>query len=155
MESRGGVIPLWMMDQRWSQRTHISVDTIRSCLIERIFLASSPGNKYPFLTVMLAEESLLRPSWKPSPFSKPQCWNVRKRDVNTPEVGDALELLEPYVRTQWIIPEFRHNCARTQRRQLCSTRRSTAGAPRNFPWYSQLCSRTSRSASGCASTKIP
>ena len=143
MESRGGVIPLWMMDQRWSQRTHISVDTIRSCLIERIFLASSPGNKYPFLTVMLAEESLLRPSWKPSPFSKPQCWNVRKRDVNTPEVGDALELLEPYVRTQWIIPEFRHNCARTQRRQLCSTRRSTAGAPRNFPWYSQLCPRTS------------
>jgi hypothetical protein len=29
--------------------------------------------------------------------------------TNTPEVKSALDLLEPYVRPQWIIPQFRHN----------------------------------------------
>ena len=33
----------------------------------------------------------------------------KKRDINTPEVKNALDLLEPYVRPQWIIPQFRHN----------------------------------------------
>jgi len=33
----------------------------------------------------------------------------KKRNVNTPEVKSALELLEPYVRPQWIIPQFRHH----------------------------------------------
>ena len=33
----------------------------------------------------------------------------KKRDINTPEVKNALDLLEPYVRPQWVIPQFRHN----------------------------------------------
>ena len=33
----------------------------------------------------------------------------KKRDINTPEVKNALELLEPYVRPQCIIPQFRHD----------------------------------------------
>ena len=33
----------------------------------------------------------------------------KKRDINTPEVKSALDLLEPYVRPQWIIPQFRHH----------------------------------------------
>lgn len=30
----------------------------------------------------------------------------KKRNVNTQEVSEALELLEPYVRPEWIIPQF-------------------------------------------------
>jgi hypothetical protein len=33
----------------------------------------------------------------------------KKRDVNTPEVNQALDLLEPYIRPTWLIPQFRHH----------------------------------------------
>jgi hypothetical protein len=33
----------------------------------------------------------------------------KKRGINTPEVKEALDLLEPYVRPEWVIPQFRHN----------------------------------------------
>jgi hypothetical protein len=32
----------------------------------------------------------------------------KKRDVNTPEVSHALDLLQPYIRPAWVIPQFRH-----------------------------------------------
>jgi hypothetical protein len=32
----------------------------------------------------------------------------KKRDVNTPEVRAALDLLQPYIRPTWLIPQFRH-----------------------------------------------
>src|SRR4029453_1390016 len=32
----------------------------------------------------------------------------KKRDINTPEVRAALDLLEPYIWPKWIIPQFRH-----------------------------------------------
>jgi hypothetical protein len=32
----------------------------------------------------------------------------KKRSVNTPEVNRALDLLEPYIRPTWLIPQFRH-----------------------------------------------
>ena len=31
----------------------------------------------------------------------------KKRDVYTPEVRAALDFLEPYVRPQWLIPQYR------------------------------------------------
>ena len=31
----------------------------------------------------------------------------KKRDVNIPEVGEALDLLERYVQPEWLIPQFR------------------------------------------------
>jgi hypothetical protein len=37
----------------------------------------------------------------------------KKRDVDTPEVKDALNLLEPYIRPKWLIPQFRSNLERT------------------------------------------
>jgi hypothetical protein len=37
----------------------------------------------------------------------------KKRNINTPEVKAALDLLEPYIRPQWLIPQFRHNHERT------------------------------------------
>jgi len=32
----------------------------------------------------------------------------KKRDVHTPEVREALDLLQPHVRPQWLIPQYRH-----------------------------------------------
>src|SRR4029434_5139643 len=36
-----------------------------------------------------------------------------KRDVDTPEVKAALDLLEPYIRPAWLVPQFRNNLERT------------------------------------------
>jgi len=33
----------------------------------------------------------------------------KKRDINTPEVKNALDLLEPYVWPKWVVPQFRDN----------------------------------------------
>src|SRR4029450_1577520 len=33
----------------------------------------------------------------------------KKRDINTPEVRDALDLLEPHIRPEWLIPQFRYH----------------------------------------------
>jgi hypothetical protein len=32
----------------------------------------------------------------------------KKRDVKTPEVNQALDFLEPYIRPAWLVPQFRH-----------------------------------------------
>jgi hypothetical protein len=37
----------------------------------------------------------------------------KKRDIDTPEVKAALDLLEPYIRPAWLIPQFRQNLERT------------------------------------------
>jgi hypothetical protein len=37
----------------------------------------------------------------------------KKRDINTPEVKAALDLLEPYIRPTWLVPQFRNNLERT------------------------------------------
>ena len=44
-------------------------------------------------------------------FSAPQIvWGIGKqRDINTPELTEALNLLEPYIRPAWLIPQFRHH----------------------------------------------
>ena len=33
----------------------------------------------------------------------------KKKDINTPEVKNALDLLERYIYPKWIIPQFRHH----------------------------------------------
>jgi hypothetical protein len=33
----------------------------------------------------------------------------KKRDINTPEVKNALDLLERYIWPKWLIPQFRHD----------------------------------------------
>jgi hypothetical protein len=38
-------------------------------------------------------------------------WECKKRDINTPEVTDALNLLGPYIRPAWLIPQFRHGAS--------------------------------------------
>ena len=36
----------------------------------------------------------------------------KTRDINTPEVREALDLLEPHIWPQWLIPQFRHQLER-------------------------------------------
>ena len=36
----------------------------------------------------------------------------KKKDVNTPEVKNALDLLGRYIRPKWLIPQFRHHVFR-------------------------------------------
>jgi hypothetical protein len=36
----------------------------------------------------------------------------KKRDINTPEVMEALDLLEPHIRPEWLIPQFRYHLDR-------------------------------------------
>jgi hypothetical protein len=45
----------------------------------------------------------------------------KKREVATPEVKEALDLMEPYVRPKWLIPKFRH-CIDGEQQQDYSTR---------------------------------
>jgi hypothetical protein len=33
----------------------------------------------------------------------------KKRDIDTPELREPLDLLEPYIRPEWAIPQFRHH----------------------------------------------
>ena len=33
----------------------------------------------------------------------------KKRSVDTPEVREALDLLEPHIQREWLIPQFRHH----------------------------------------------
>ena len=33
----------------------------------------------------------------------------KKREINTSEVRNALDLLEPYIRPAWLIPQFRYH----------------------------------------------
>ena len=40
----------------------------------------------------------------------------KKRDINTPEVRDALDLLEPHIRPEWLIPQFRYHLDRDPER---------------------------------------
>ena len=32
----------------------------------------------------------------------------QEREIDTPEVRDALDLLGPYIRPEWLIPQFRY-----------------------------------------------
>jgi hypothetical protein len=33
----------------------------------------------------------------------------KKREINTPEVREALDFLEPHIRPAWLVPQYRHH----------------------------------------------
>jgi hypothetical protein len=39
----------------------------------------------------------------------------KKRDIDTPAVREALEVLEAFVKPEWLIPQFRNHVAREDR----------------------------------------
>ena len=38
----------------------------------------------------------------------------KEREIDTPELREALDLLEPYIRPEWAIPQFRHHIGRVR-----------------------------------------
>jgi hypothetical protein len=36
----------------------------------------------------------------------------KQRDIDTPEVREALTLLEPHIQPEWLIPQFRYHVQR-------------------------------------------
>ena len=38
----------------------------------------------------------------------------KKRSIDTPEVREALYLLEPHIRPEWLIPQFRHHALKAR-----------------------------------------
>ena len=64
-----------------------------------------------------------RPNTKTESGSLPHCGfnqgaaaaavlEYKTRDINTPEVREALDVLEPHVWPEWLIPQFRHHLER-------------------------------------------
>src|SRR5262245_28203066 len=42
----------------------------------------------------------------------------KKRNINTPEVKQSLDLLERYIYPKWLIPQFRHHVVENQEQPL-------------------------------------
>jgi hypothetical protein len=38
----------------------------------------------------------------------------KQRDINTPKVREALDLLEPHIEPEWLIPQFRHHALKNR-----------------------------------------
>ena len=57
----------------------------------------------------------------------------KTRDINTPEVKEALNLLEPHIWPEWLIPQFRHHLERDPKVDV-DEEGQTAGASRDF-WH--------------------
>jgi hypothetical protein len=74
----------------------------------------------------------------------------KKRDVNTPEIKEALDLLEPYIRPAWLIPQYRHHALSEPTDNLGEREGTQQIASRNFPRHTRRGSRAARSANGHA-----
>ena len=80
----------------------------------------------------------------------------KKRNVDTPEVRAALDFLEPYIRPEWLIPQYRDHVAGPDR-----TDRGCRASKVNSRFFAQLSPdpqlspRTSRGTGGCTSEEIP
>src|SRR5262245_21546401 len=44
----------------------------------------------------------------------------KKREVDTPELRAALDLLQPHIQPAWLIPQFRHNLDGEQEREYAA-----------------------------------
>jgi hypothetical protein len=75
----------------------------------------------------------------------------KKRNVDTPEVKAALDLLEPYVWPKWIVPQFQHHLENDEREPLENREGQQQVLRRNFPRYPRCSPRVARGANGCIS----
>ena len=51
----------------------------------------------------------------------------KKRDINTPEVKEALDFFEPYIWPKWLVPKFRHHALQESTRNELAFGGATAG----------------------------
>src|SRR6516165_4001058 len=75
------------------------------------------------------------------------------RKIDTPEVREALDFLEPHVRPEWLIPQFRF-FPRLGSRNRGSQERSTTGALRNAPRNPGLGQRANRKTNRWAGATV-
>src|SRR5262245_28286374 len=57
----------------------------------------------------------------------------KKRDINTPEVKAALDLLERYTYPKWLVPQFRHHVENDEREPLEKREGQQQVLPATFP----------------------
>src|SRR5262249_29400938 len=57
----------------------------------------------------------------------------KKREVDTPELRAALDLLEPHIQPAWLIPQFRHNLDGEREREYCARERQQQVFRVTFP----------------------
>jgi hypothetical protein len=74
----------------------------------------------------------------------------KKRDINTPEVRGALDLLEPHIRPEWLIPQFRHHALEARTDNYVEREGQQQVLRPDLRWYPRLSPRSARSANGRA-----
>ena len=83
------------MKPGWHPKTFGVADTnVGGCIHLRQYLVLPLGTMTVLEALAILESATL------------EC---KKREVNTPEVRDALDLLEPHIKPDWLIPQFRHH----------------------------------------------
>ena len=53
----------------------------------------------------------------------------KKRSVDTPEVHEALTLLEPHVQPEWLVQQFRHHALKARGEKLFERESATSASP--------------------------
>jgi hypothetical protein len=77
----------------------------------------------------------------------------KKRDINTRAVRDALSLLEPHIRPEWLIPRFRFNVLDGYADNDAEAQQQALRVA--FPRHPRLSQRANRKANGCTSEEVP
>ena len=81
------------MKPGWHPKTFgVAATNVGGCIHLRQYLVLSLGTMTVLQALAILEAATL------------EC---KKRDVDTPEVRAALDFLEPYIRPQWLIPQYR------------------------------------------------
>jgi hypothetical protein len=78
----------------------------------------------------------------------------KKRDINTPEVHEALTLLEPHIQPEWLIPQFRHHALNRHNRNEVDREGQQQVLRATFPWYPRFSQRVNRKENRRPSRKI-
>ena len=58
----------------------------------------------------------------------------KKRNINTPEVKEALDFFEPYIWPKWVIPQFRYH-VENEEQPMENREGQTASVTGNVPRY--------------------
>jgi hypothetical protein len=78
----------------------------------------------------------------------------KKRDINTPEVGNALDLLEPHIQPAWLIPQYRMALDRDGDGEVDHKGQQQLFRA-TFPGHPRLSQRANRQENGYAGAEVP
>ena len=78
----------------------------------------------------------------------------KKRNINTPEVREALNLLERYVRPAWLMLQFRHHALKERPAKYVERKVQQQVLLATFPGIRDLSQRADRKADGDAGAGV-